>query len=140
MAPLDPPVIWDGTGCEFDSWQCRILSNTTYPMFIEHNYTITQVPSGFSRYIWLDTKNCVEKLKKYLDEDEYRRDEQEWNVVRPSHRRGIQFVGLQPDNLFEEWLCLVGLNRFSEIVSGICRLFLIIVWRLFAKHMKSETD
>ena len=28
-------------------------------MFIEP--TITWVPSGFSGYIWLDTKNCVKK-------------------------------------------------------------------------------
>ena len=40
---------WDGTGCEFDSWLSDI-----YPMFIEP--TITWVPSGFSGYIWLDTK------------------------------------------------------------------------------------
>ena len=33
-------------------------------MFIEP--TITWVPSGFSGYIWLDTKICVEKKKKYI--------------------------------------------------------------------------
>ena len=33
---------WDETGCEFDSWQCRIL----YPMFSVP--TITWVPSRFS--------------------------------------------------------------------------------------------
>ena len=32
-------------------------------MFIEP--TITWVPSGFSRYIWLDHKNCVKK-KSYM--------------------------------------------------------------------------
>ena len=42
------PCTWDGTGCEFDSLQCRIC------MFIES--TITWVPSGFSGYIWLDPK------------------------------------------------------------------------------------
>ena len=46
----------DGTGCEFDSWQCRIY---IYPMFIEP--TITWVPSGFSGYIWLDTKIVLKK-------------------------------------------------------------------------------
>ena len=45
---------WDGTGCEFDSWQCR--------MFIEP--TITWVPSGFSGYIWLDTKIVLKKKKE----------------------------------------------------------------------------
>ena len=35
----------------------------TYPRFIEP--TITQVPSGFSRYIWLNTK--IKKMKiRYL--------------------------------------------------------------------------
>ena len=33
----------------------------TYPMFIE--LTITQVPSGFSEYIWLDTKTVFKKKK-----------------------------------------------------------------------------
>ena len=47
---------WDRTVCEFDSWQCRIL----YPMFPEP--TITWVPSGFSGYIWLDTKNVLKKM------------------------------------------------------------------------------
>ena len=32
----------------------------SYPMFIEP--TITWVPSGFSGYIWLDTKNCVKNI------------------------------------------------------------------------------
>ena len=47
---------WDGTGSEFDSWQCQI-----YPTFIEP--TITWIPSGFSGYIWLDTKIVLEKKK-----------------------------------------------------------------------------
>ena len=47
---------WDGTGREFDTWQCRI-----YPMFIEP--TITWVPSGFSGYIWLDTKIVLKKIR-----------------------------------------------------------------------------
>ena len=50
---------WDGTGCEFDSWQCRIY---IYPMFNEPK--ITWVPSGFSGYIWLDTKKIVLKKKE----------------------------------------------------------------------------
>ena len=33
-----------------------------YPMFIEP--TITWVPSGFSGYIWLDTKIVLKKKKK----------------------------------------------------------------------------
>ena len=33
---------WDGTGCEFNSWQCPDI----YPMFIEP--TITWVPSRFT--------------------------------------------------------------------------------------------
>ena len=52
---------WNGTGCEFDSWQCRIYI-PNYPMFIEP--TITRVPSGFSGYVWLDTK--IAFLKKIL--------------------------------------------------------------------------
>ena len=47
---------WDGTGCEFDSAVSDI-----YPMFIEP--TITWVPSGFSGYIWLDTKIVLKKKK-----------------------------------------------------------------------------
>ena len=46
---------WDGTGCEFDSWQLRI-----YPMFTEP--TITWVPSGLSGYIWLDTKTVIKSV------------------------------------------------------------------------------
>ena len=53
---------WDRTGCEFDSWQCRIY---TYPMFIEP--TITWVSSGFSGYIWLDTKIVLKKIYIYTD-------------------------------------------------------------------------
>ena len=34
----------------------------SYPMFIER--TITQVPSGFSGYIWLNTKIVLKKQKK----------------------------------------------------------------------------
>ena len=55
---------WDGTGCEFDSCQCRIY--TSYPMFIEP--TITWVPSGFD--LWVHSlawhKNCVKKLQPHL--------------------------------------------------------------------------
>ena len=49
---------WDGTGCEFDSWQCRI-----YPMFIEP--TITWVPSGFSGHILLDSKMVLKNSFDY---------------------------------------------------------------------------
>ena len=42
------------------SWQCRIY----IPCFNEP--TITWVASGFSGYIWLDTKNCVEKKNIYI--------------------------------------------------------------------------
>ena len=43
---------WDGTDCEFDSWQCRMFTEPT----------ITWVPSGFSGYIlWLDTKIVFKK-------------------------------------------------------------------------------
>ena len=45
---------WDGTGCEFDSWYCRI-----YLMFIET--TNTWVSSGFSKYIRLDTRIVLEE-------------------------------------------------------------------------------
>ena len=45
---------WDGTGPEFDPWQCRII----YPMFIES--TITWV-LGTSGYIWLDTESVFKK-------------------------------------------------------------------------------
>ena len=34
----------------------------TYPVFIEP--TITRVPSGFSGYIWLDTKIVLKKICK----------------------------------------------------------------------------
>ena len=47
---------WDGTGREFDSWAVSDI----YPMFMEP--TITWVPSGFSGYIWLDTKIVLKKL------------------------------------------------------------------------------
>ena len=40
----------DGTGCEFDSWQCRIY-------VLSH---VTRVPLRLSGYIWLDTKIVVE--------------------------------------------------------------------------------
>ena len=51
---VESACTWNGTGCEFDSWQCRIYIST--PMFIEP--TITCDPSGFSGYIWLDKKLC----------------------------------------------------------------------------------
>ena len=50
---------WDGTGCEIDSWQCRIYIYI-YPMFIEP--MITLVSSGFSGYIWLNTKIVLKKI------------------------------------------------------------------------------
>ena len=49
---------WDRTGCVFKSWLCRIYI-VSYPMLIEP--TITWVPSGFSGYIWLDTKIVLKK-------------------------------------------------------------------------------
>ena len=55
---------WDGTGCEFDSWQCRIY-------IISHVHiepSITWVPTGFSGYLRLDTKNCVKKISASRDD------------------------------------------------------------------------
>ena len=62
----------DGTGCEFNSWQCNCncqpnianeseasVGYISYPIFIEP--TITLVPSGFFGYIWLDTKTVLKK-------------------------------------------------------------------------------
>ena len=55
------PLLWpggmDGTGCEFEFWQCQILIPCS--MFIEP--TITRVPLGFSGYIWLDTRIVFKK-------------------------------------------------------------------------------
>ena len=45
----------DRTGCEFDSWTCRIY---IIP-HVHRTYTITWLPSGFSGYIWLD-KNLLQ--------------------------------------------------------------------------------
>ena len=47
-----------GTGCEFDF----LAVSDIYPMFIEP--TITWVPSGFSGYIWLDTKIVLKKVSE----------------------------------------------------------------------------
>ena len=52
---------WDGTGCEFDSWQCRIY----IPCSLMIEPTITWVPSGFSGYIGLDTKIVLNIQIKY---------------------------------------------------------------------------
>ena len=42
---------WDGTGCEFDSWQCLI--------YIPCSLSLRLL--GFSGYIWLDTKIVLKK-------------------------------------------------------------------------------
>ena len=54
--PVGSAPAWDGTGCEFDSWECRIY----IPCSIEP--MITWVPWGFSGYIWLDTKIVLAKV------------------------------------------------------------------------------
>ena len=48
---------WDGTGCEFDSWQCRIYIPCSLSL------RLLGSPSGFSGYIWLDTKIVLKKKK-----------------------------------------------------------------------------
>ena len=45
---------WDGKGCD------RAMSDI-YPMFIEHMFN--RVSSGFSGYIWLDTKIVLKALE-----------------------------------------------------------------------------
>ena len=47
---------WDGTGCEFDSWQCRIYIPCSLSLWL----------LGFLRGSWVHmawNKNCVEKIK-----------------------------------------------------------------------------
>ena len=65
----------------------------SYPMFIEP--TIMWVPSGFSGYIWLDTKIVLtKKVQKkiylnYLDEGE--RPVSEWNSCELKSSCALQF-------------------------------------------------
>ena len=47
---------WDGTGCEFDSWQCRIYIPCSLSLRLLGSF-------GFSGYIWLDTKIVLKKKK-----------------------------------------------------------------------------
>ena len=55
---IDIPLgIWNRLGVSM-----ILAVSDTYPMFIEP--TITWVPSGFSGYIWLDTKIVLKKKKK----------------------------------------------------------------------------
>ena len=57
----------------------------TYPMFIEPTITqITRVPSGFSGYIWLDTKIVLKQKKKFCNEHFFRR------AARVSHYFAMQ--------------------------------------------------
>ena len=42
---------WDGTGCEFDSWQCRIYIIS----HVQRAYDYLG-PGSLAGYIWLDTK------------------------------------------------------------------------------------
>ena len=49
---------WNGTGCEFDSWQCQI--------YIPCSLSLRLSPMGFSGYIWLDTK-IVLKNKEHKE-------------------------------------------------------------------------
>ena len=62
------PSLWpSGIGSRLGGnrlWVRFLAVSDIYPMFIEP--TITWVPSGFSGYIWLDTKIV---LKKFLDID-----------------------------------------------------------------------
>ena len=43
-------------------WVRFLAVSDIYPRFIEHS--ITWVPSGFSGYIWLDTKNVLKRKEK----------------------------------------------------------------------------
>ena len=58
------PSLWpSGIGMHLgrNRLRVRVLAvSDTYPMFIEP--TITQVPSGFSGYIWLDTKIVLKNI------------------------------------------------------------------------------
>ena len=47
---------WDGTGCEFDSWQCRIYIRS----HVHRAYNCSG-PFGVSGYIGLDTKIVSKK-------------------------------------------------------------------------------
>ena len=56
-----PLLLWPrGIGARLRRNRLRVLVvPDTYPMFIEP--TITRVPSGFSEFIWLDTKTVLKK-------------------------------------------------------------------------------
>ena len=66
-ACYESPSLWpSGIGSRLGrnrSWVRFLAVSDIYPMFIEP--TITWVPSGFSGYIWLDTK--IVFLKKTID-------------------------------------------------------------------------
>ena len=46
---------WDGTGCEFDSWQCRIYIPCSLSLRLLGSLRV------FSGYIWLETKIVLKK-------------------------------------------------------------------------------
>ena len=64
------PSLWPsgiGSGLGRNRLWVRFLAvSDIYPMFIEH--TITWVPSGFSGYIWHDTKIVFKKVSNQADD------------------------------------------------------------------------
>ena len=114
------PSLWpSGIGSRLGRnrlWVRFLAVSDIYPMFIEP--TITWVPSGFSEYIWLDTKIVLKKKKNY----------QEWHPLFCDQL----FVRIWPELLTKfklEALCILGervrsalycesiqnwLNKFNE--------------------------
>ena len=94
------PSLWpSGIGSRLGrnrSWVRLLAVSDIYPMFIEP--TITWVPSGFSGYIWLDTKivlkNYLGVLSKLIYKHGTMQEMYEWKNVC-SNRMGI-LSKLQP--------------------------------------------
>ena len=92
LGGLEYRMVWDGHHVILKEGHSRFNSclavSDIYPMFIEPS--ITWVPSGFSGYIWLDTKLCLKILKSVLA------IHRGLSVLLP---RSVGLLGLLPDNL-----------------------------------------
>ena len=130
---------WDGTGCEFNSWQCRIY--ISYPMFKEP--LITWVSSCFSGYIWFDTKIVLKKNNIWLNFDSLINLPVSFSFILNSHERGIG-----PTIMVLDWLQRSKVKVFVSLCSystggricvyrdrGLGGIY--YVWRIgFSKHTK----
>ena len=108
-------------------WVRFLAVSDIFPMFIEP--TITWVPSGFSGYIWLDTKIVLKKKKKKLEDlgilqysQDYEQVKETYAVCSGSVSGHRLWFWIRPPG-FESWVGVNILWGFDHC-TGLTRAFI----------------